>query len=263
MSKRKNISDMIHGDRAKVRGEVRPADSDLSWFEQKYPNHPASSVTGSSNRSGDLFGGKSQSSYPAKPGKFVSCYESHPPLVLPGTNLVIYGGRCSDPIVKDADIYIGFDSTSMRYTERSYPWKKGYEFSFPIPDMGVPSKPDEFRKLVKWTRKKLEEGLKVHCGCIGGHGRTGIFLAALVSDFGEADAINYVRANYCKKAVESTSQVNFLASEYGIKPVEGYKSHYSGGTKSTFSTEKKHDFSKSSSRSVSFAPCKGSIWGWG
>jgi protein-tyrosine phosphatase len=59
--------------------------------------------------------------------------------------------------------------------------------------MSVPDKPDEFKKLVAWTRKQLEAGLKVHCGCMGGHGRTGTFLAALSSDFGEKDAISHVR----------------------------------------------------------------------
>ena len=44
-----------------------------------------------------------------------SCYQSHPALKLPGTELVIYGGSCISPAVKDADVYIGFDA-GMTFT---------------------------------------------------------------------------------------------------------------------------------------------------
>ena len=111
----------------------------------------------------------------------------------------------------------------MRRTDRQYPWVPGDEVKFEIADMSVPKDPAGFDQLIGWTRKQLEAGRKVHCGCIGGHGRTGMFLAALVSKFGEKDAISYVRANYCKKAVESSTQVKFLADRYGITPVEGAK----------------------------------------
>lgn len=40
---------------------------------------------------------------------------------------------------------------------------------------------------------------------------------------GEEDAITYVRKNYCQKAVESKSQVEFLHKHYGIKKVGGSK----------------------------------------
>jgi hypothetical protein len=160
----------------------------------------------------------------------------------------------------------------MRWTERHYPWKKGDEVYFRIQDMGVPQKPDEFKKLVKWTREQLEAGRKVHCGCIGGHGRTGTFLAALVSDFGVEDAVTYVRENYCQKAVESKSQMDFLQEHFGIKKVEGSKSSksYSSHKGSSNKSSNLKDFgSYSSSRSGTTKATKkvygflkggGSIW---
>jgi len=42
------------------------------------------------------------------------------------------------------------------------------------------------------------------------------------------DAIAYVRANYCVKAVESSEQVKFLVKHFGITSVAGAKEH-SGG----------------------------------
>jgi len=190
------------------------------------------------------------------------CFKSHKPLTLPGSELKIYGGSCCSPSVLDADVYIGFDS-GMEMTQKSWPWKKGAEFMFRIPDMGVPASPDEFKKLVSWTRKQLEAGLKVHCGCIGGHGRTGTFLAALCSDFGEKDAIKYVRANYCEKAVESTTQVNFLHEHFGITKVDGYKSSASYTGHKTYATGTKGGATKAAKAGTETFTCmggNGNIW---
>ncbi len=222
MSKRKNLNDVLHGDRAAIRGYSLPRQDEDEW--DRYTNGKGShsnAVVPYRGTLGSFFEHKG-----SKGGSWERCYKSHPALKLPGTDLVIYGGSCADPAVA-ADVYIGFDN-SMRFTERNWPWKKGAEVLFVVPDMGVPKKPDEYQKLVSWTRKQLEVGLKVHCGCIGGHGRTGMFLAALVSTFGEKDAINYVRQHYCKKAVESASQVSFLSEHFSVKKAAGYKSHSSG-----------------------------------
>lgn len=155
-------------------------------------------------------------------GGYQSCYHTHPPLPLPdGT--VIYGGSCLNPVVKDADIYVGFDS-GHRSTKGAYPWEGKYDFLFYIQDMGVPDSSEDFKKLVSWVKEQLEAGKKVHVGCIGGHGRTGTFLSALVSLYGITDAIQYVRKNYCKKAVESSKQVEFLQEHFGVSSAEGTKS---------------------------------------
>lgn len=154
------------------------------------------------------------------------CFESHPP--LPIGEYKIYGGSCSVPIHNDADVYIGFD-WSMKLTPPPYPWEtpkplNHTEVLFRITDGGVPQDVPNFKKLIAWTIEQLKAGKKVHTGCIGGHGRTGMFLAALVKEMtGEKDAITYVRNNYCQKAVETSAQVKFLEKEFGISPVSGYK----------------------------------------
>lgn len=144
------------------------------------------------------------------------CYESHPAMPLPGRDKVIYGGSCSMPIVTDADIYIGFDG-SMRMQGGLYPWNNQHEILHLITDQKAPANAKAFTALAAWTLMRIDEGRKVHCGCIGGHGRTGTFLAALVSLCGEKDAITYVREHYCDKAVETSDQVDFLVKTYGIK----------------------------------------------
>lgn len=147
------------------------------------------------------------------------CYETHPPFFIPGIATPIIGGSCLHPVTQNADVYIGFDH-GMRMSGQHFPWNKGEEFLFEIPDMGIPKKLGEFKNLVNWTLTQLQAGKKVHCGCIGGHGRTGTFLSALVcmgSD--ELDPIGYVRENYCSKAVETQSQVKFLVDHFGARPI--------------------------------------------
>lgn len=182
------------------------------------------------------------------------CYEKHQPLKLPNSELVIYGGSCSNPVVHDADVYIGFDS-SMQFSKRHWPWKKGTEFLFKINDQCAPSDPVEFKKMVDWTIKQLKSGLKVHCGCIGGHGRTGTFFAAIVAEFGEKDAINYVQKHYCHKAVESSAQVKFLVEHYGVEKAEP---RY----KATASVAPTHLLpARTTGQSFNYLPSKPSIWG--
>lgn len=149
------------------------------------------------------------------------CYMSHQALIV--GDCKIYGGSCSDPLIKDADVYVGFDS-SMVSTIRQYPWEEGAEFLYRITDMCAPSDYKSFTKLIDFLMKVLLDNKKVHCGCIGGHGRTGTVFAALIkAATNEIDAITFVREHYCKKAVESEAQVDFLHKHFGIKKVEGYK----------------------------------------
>lgn len=181
-------------------------------------------------------------------GNFKRCYETHPALKI--GEYQIEGGSCSYPMAKDADVYIGFDWT-MKLTPPPFPWQeakppKHTEILFRITDGGVPVDVANFKKLVEWTAAQLIAGRKVHAGCIGGHGRTGLFFAALVTYMtGNKDSIQYVRDAYCTKAVETKEQVNFLVKHYGITPREGAKEHlkkdakvydapFTGSSKTTF-----------------------------
>lgn len=148
---------------------------------------------------------------------YARCYESHPPLKI--GEYSIYGGSCSSPIVTNADVYVGFDH-SMAPSPMSFPWVEGESFLYPITDMQAPKDPESFKALIEWLAVQLIADKLVHIGCIGGHGRTGTVLAALVKHMtGNEDAITYVRENYCEKAVESQVQIDFLNKHFGIKPV--------------------------------------------
>lgn len=81
------------------------------------------------------------------------------------------------------------------------------------PDMGIPPVGFDFWlelwNLLPWGRTV--------CCCVGGHGRTGTALAALIlvgdkKNLSAAKAIELVRSRHCSKAIESQTQEKYLAS---------------------------------------------------
>ena len=162
------------------------------------------------------------------------CHTTHKPIKLGMGEIV--GGACGSPR-EGYDIYIGFDY-GMKMQHQPFPWDQVddpiIEFQYRITDMCAPKSPKEFKKMIEWVAEQLDDGKKVHVGCIGGHGRTGLFLAALVSLYTDLtdDPIGYVRKEHCHKAVESESQLKFLKKHFGI-PIKGHKPTKGGFKKST------------------------------
>lgn len=176
---------------------------------------------GTTGYTGD-FEGFDSKDWGAPPKKsYKSCYHTHPTLIIGGGTL--YGGSCITPLITDADVYVGLDS-GMRIQEY-LPWERSVEqILYPVTDMSVPKDPATFKKLVEYVCNQLREGKHVHCGCIGGHGRTGTLFAAVFNVInGDNDATATVRKLYCKKVVESSAQINFLHKHFGINKVEATK----------------------------------------
>lgn len=77
--------------------------------------------------------------------------------------------------------------------------------------------------LVKYANRiadLLRDGKVVGMHCVGGHGRTGYMASAVVGlllpDI--ENPIEYIRTNYCEKAVESEEQITSLALLFPDKP---------------------------------------------
>lgn len=200
------------------------------------------------------------------------CWHTHPVFNIPVGDKVypILGGSATQVTIKegDVDVFVGLDS-SMPRTELGLPWKKGLEVYFHITDMEAPKDPVEFAKLIGFLEDCLLDNKIVFVGCIGGHGRTGTVLAALVKKMsGIEDSITYVRTHYCAKAVETVGQVNFLNTHWGIKKVEGSKVHLKGGSYKGGSYFDGYDYKNSkfsgtgeSMQSIRRMPCKGHVHG--
>jgi len=79
------------------------------------------------------------------------------------------------------------------------------------PDYGIIDWPLEF--WLELMGHIEENGLDVVVFCVGGHGRTGTAIAAMMIvslNFTVKEAVGWLRKNYCKKAVESKAQVEYL-----------------------------------------------------
>ena len=164
------------------------------------------------------------------------CYHDHQPLpvTVGGASYEVFGGSCGTPVWEDCDVYVGLDHTMAEHEQR-FPWTEGWAIHYKITDGCAPKNATEFKHLIKWLADQVIDNKKVHVGCIGGHGRTGLVLSALVAELTKGtateidDPITYVRVNYCKKAVETNEQIEFLIKHFGCKKVEPSKPHSWGG----------------------------------
>ena len=146
------------------------------------------------------------------------CYQSHPELPLGGGTVI--GGNCLNHKAHMANIYVALCDSHMHPTFHEDMLMVGGPvcIHYPITNMKAPNNPTKFKALITYLEAELLNGSQVHIGCIGGHGRTGLVIAALVARLGVSDdPIGWVRANYCGRAVESDIQENFLVVHFGAK----------------------------------------------
>ena len=80
------------------------------------------------------------------------------------------------------------------------------------PDFSVPRDRADAEAALASLLDRARRGERVEVGCLGGHGRTGTALACLAVQAGvpAADAVSWVRSNYCTHAVETDEQVAFV-----------------------------------------------------
>ena len=86
------------------------------------------------------------------------------------------------------------------------------------PDLGVINV-DILSQAVGWTLPYMHNKQDIiEIACIGGHGRTGTFLGALMITEGwsVADATKYIHENHCSKAIETLGQEDLLVAYYKL-----------------------------------------------
>lgn len=85
-------------------------------------------------------------------------------------------------------------------------------------DGGVPGMGKVWWREMYSAIGKLEGDVVVYC--MGGHGRTGTFLAIMAALAGKkykGCPVLWVRKNYCDKAVETSSQIEYVEQMTGVK----------------------------------------------
>ena len=142
------------------------------------------------------------------PGHEHHRHESHlhrTPVVLPdGTAVTAVSFGSADPNARDVPPDFG-----LYLDERWHPpWPHDH---LDWPDFSVPGDPEPVVEALESLLQRARAGQRVEIGCYGGHGRTGTALACLANLCGQApdDAVSWVRAAYCERAVETEEQAAF------------------------------------------------------
>jgi protein-tyrosine phosphatase len=84
-----------------------------------------------------------------------------------------------------------------------------FDVSVPTRDFSIPHLKD-MNEGVKKVLKPLALGEPIYVGCMGGIGRTGLFLACLAKTLGEENPVRFVRKNYVSHAIETKDQEYFV-----------------------------------------------------
>jgi Protein-tyrosine phosphatase len=76
------------------------------------------------------------------------------------------------------------------------------------PDFGVPSDREAADAAIRDAFERARVGQTVEVACVGGHGRTGTVLAcmAVLAGVPPAQAVEWVRSTYCRRAVQEPAQ---------------------------------------------------------
>ena len=132
-------------------------------------------------------------------------------VVLPdGTPCVACSFEAADPYGRDEEPDFGL------YFDQRWqpPWAHD---RVEWPDLGLPANAAELVAGLRSVLDRARAGERVEVGCLGGHGRTGTALAVLAVLTGRADseAVEWVRATYCAKAIETTEQERFVIGFIG------------------------------------------------
>ena len=87
--------------------------------------------------------------------------------------------------------------------------KRPATVEIPTQDFSVPNKA-VLDKGLKEVVELLGRKKAMYVGCMGGRGRTGLFLAILAKAYGVKEPVRYVRKNYYSHAVETSEQQSFV-----------------------------------------------------
>jgi hypothetical protein len=84
------------------------------------------------------------------------------------------------------------------------------EVDIPIRDFSIPKAEPLIAGMSK-TMTYMLQGKPIYVGCMGGKGRTGLFMAAFAKLWGIKDPVKFVRKTYYNHAVETAEQEKFIA----------------------------------------------------
>jgi hypothetical protein len=118
------------------------------------------------------------------------------------------------PMVMHGGPYNNFERTSTRdfgvCVRRESLRGLDYDVHLPIDDFSVPKNPADLDEALIETIDAILHGKQVWIGCMGGMGRTGLFMALVCKAAGVPNPVEFVRENYFSHAVETAEQYSFV-----------------------------------------------------
>lgn len=128
----------------------------------------------------------------------------------PDLSVYLYSGWVSDyqdKFTSSPELDVPWQVSSKRTPEWPMTWLEW-------PDYSVPKNLDDVLACLEWTWEHIVQGERVETGCLGGHGRTGTFLACLLAMNGVTPglAMGRVWNDYCEEAIESKSQMKLIVT---------------------------------------------------
>lgn len=153
---------------------------------------------------------------------WVPPHKHQPTHVIKGKGWNVYCGKGADceDLANDFNLVMNLTGRSIKEThvipmpelaKWTHGGQKFTEMLIDWPDYGVTTLPLAFwQDLLAY----MEAGkLDLLVFCVGGHGRTGTAVASILIvalGYSAEKAIDWVRTNYCKKAIESVTQEEYL-----------------------------------------------------
>jgi len=95
------------------------------------------------------------------------------------------------------------------------------DVNLPIRDFDVPKNDAMTAIVIRRALAAALDGKPVFVGCLGGWGRTGLFLALLAKVCGAHDPVGYVREHYTPRAVETKEQQAYV-DEFDVSKLRSW-----------------------------------------
>lgn len=159
------------------------------------------------------------------------CHEGNVYVFTIGNVNIYGGGRSRDFEPGKADILIstlkGYEQGLSWQAAKTFPrFAEACQHHIVVPiiteDFKAPTlSKNQWEALVE-DLKNIDQPMDALVFCVGGHGRTGTVLSVLygLTHPDGGDPVKRIRELYCKKAVESTSQLDYIELMTGIKVEE-------------------------------------------
>lgn len=188
---------------------------------------------------------------PTSTTKYTECHSGTVRIFSSRKGINLYGGGTSHGVSSENidiifDLADGFKSTSTQWNLPSG-WKAKLADPPVVIDMHVrDGDPPTYRADANFWKQlwqdlvgevtKRNRNINVLVACQGGHGRTGTVLSCLIMAAGvtaaKDDPITWLRDRYCKRAVESQDQIDYIEYIWDLdlslvqKAPLGYTSSY-------------------------------------